>query len=175
MSSSNVGPVGWEPAGELPFEDWVAMGKRFGAMGRGSQWWIADWIRYGNERFGQRYVRATAITGYDVQTLMNLVYVASRFQISRRREKLSWSHHEAVAALDAAEQERWLERAIADRLSVADLRLELRRARQREEHHEEPHAAADAGEPVCEGATLTCPRCGSPVPVTGGAGGGEAR
>jgi hypothetical protein len=65
------------------------------------------------------------VTGYDRQTLMNMVYVATRFETSRRRENLSWSHHAEVAGLDAAEQERWLERAGADRLTVRELRLEL--------------------------------------------------
>ena len=38
---------------------------------------------------------------------MNMVYVASRFEVSRRREMLSWSHHAALAALDRDGQELW--------------------------------------------------------------------
>jgi hypothetical protein len=98
-------------------------------MGRCGQWGIGDWILYGNAKFGERYTRAATITGYDAQTLMNMVYVASKFEISRRREALSWSHHESVAALDREEQERWLDLAAAERLSVADLRVEVRSSR----------------------------------------------
>src|ERR1700752_2199864 len=83
----------------------------------------------GNAKFGERYSRASKITGYDSQTLMNMVYVASRFSISRRRENLSWSHHAALAALPAEEQEEWLNQAVAEHWSVSDLRIMLRTAR----------------------------------------------
>jgi len=98
-------------------------------VGRCIQWLLGDWIAYGNARFGERYARAAKITGYDTQTLMNMVYVASRFQISRRRENLSWSHHETLAALDAEEQDHWLDQAQVNRWSIADLRMMLRVSR----------------------------------------------
>ena len=47
--------------------------------------------------YGERYELAAKVTGYDAQTLMNMFYVASRFEISRRREKLSFSRHAAPA------------------------------------------------------------------------------
>lgn len=154
--------VGWAPAAEVGLAEWSALGRRFGEIGRCSQWWLGDWINYGNERFGERYTRAVKLTGYDVQSLMNMVYVASRFEISRRREMLSWSHHSALAALDTDSQDYWLERAIADKLSVADLRVELRGRRRALK------AGASAGESSREpdGAeSVVCPTCGGRVPV----------
>jgi hypothetical protein len=65
------------------------------------------------------------VTGYDRQTLMNMVYVASHFEFSRRREGLSWSHHAELAALEPEDQERWLDHSEQERLSVRDLREEL--------------------------------------------------
>ena len=59
-------------------------------------------------------MRASRITGYDVQTLMNMVYVATRFESGRRRERLSWSHHAELAALEPPEQEEWLTRPRAN-------------------------------------------------------------
>lgn len=151
-----VTPVAWVVDGDLELGDWVAVGRRFGVMGRCSNWWLGDWIRYGNARFGERYVRAAAITGYDSQTLMNMVWVSSRFEVSRRRENLTWSHHESVASLDDDDQERWLDHAIEERLSVADLRLEIRTARK----------LAEAGEPEDPdptGGMEICPQCGQAV------------
>ncbi|HEV3046257.1 MAG TPA: hypothetical protein VGY13_02750 [Solirubrobacteraceae bacterium] len=107
----------------------MAAGRRIGVVGRCIQWLLGDWIAYGNAKFGERYARASQITGYDPQTLMNMVYVATRFAISRRRENLSWSHHETLAALDQGEQDRWLDEAAAHRWSVADLRMMLRSSR----------------------------------------------
>jgi hypothetical protein len=87
-------------------------------------------VRYGAGRYGHKYAAATRVTGYDRQTLMNMVYVATSFQISRRRENLSWSHHAELAALEIEEQERWLNLATAQRLSVRDLREVLQPVKQ---------------------------------------------
>jgi hypothetical protein len=152
--------VGWIAPSDLDLAEWIAAGRRLGAMVRCSQWWLGDWIRYGNSKFGERYTRASAVTGYDVQSLMNMVYVASRFEFSRRRENLSWSHHETLAALDQEEQNVWLERAVADRLSVADLRLELRTARRgHDARTAEVEARAEAAK------VMVCPHCGGTLPI----------
>jgi hypothetical protein len=148
----------------MDLADWVTAGRSLGAMGRCSQWWLGDWIRYGNAKFGERYARAALITGYDAQTLMNMVYVASRFDVSRRRENLSWSHHEALASLDEQAQEQWLEHASDSRLSVSDLRLELRAARKRSRQEEEADRGGDGGE-VSGSAALVCPHCGEEIVV----------
>jgi hypothetical protein len=142
------------------------VGRRFGEIGRCSQWWLGDWIKYGNAKFGERYSRAMKLTGYDVQSLMNMVYVASRFEISRRRENLSWSHHATLAPLDVAEQEHWLTRAIAEKLSVADLRVELRGMR-RTRAVTTGDGAAQAEQVQDDRArTLVCPNCGEAVPLS---------
>src|SRR5687768_3997103 len=83
----------WSPRGAPTVADWVRLGRGLGALGRASGWWIGDWLRYGNARYGERYGAAARITGYDVQSLMNMAYVAGRFEVSRRRESLSFSHH----------------------------------------------------------------------------------
>jgi hypothetical protein len=175
--------VAWLPSRELDLPEWINTGRRLGAIGRGSQWGVGDWIRYGNAKFGERYARAARITGYDVQTLMNMVYVASRFEISRRRENLSWSHHETLAALEVPEQEHWLDRAAAEKLSISDLRVELRSSRRDSKRtaaaqQEEllpalaqvpvsvaasvAPASVEPGSGAAEG--LVCPHCGGRIP-----------
>jgi hypothetical protein len=157
----------------MELSEWSVVGRRFGEIGRCSQWWLGDWIHYGNLKFGERYTRAVKLTGYDVQSLMNMVYVASRFEISRRRESLSWSHHAAVAALDVDSQEYWLARALAEKLSVADLRVELRgrrRALEPPAGDRRSPAAADGQSPLplpLAGAdAVVCPNCGGAVPLS---------
>ena len=141
-------------------------------MGRCGQWGLGDWLQYGNVRFGERYTRAARITGYDVQTLMNMVYVAAKFEISRRRENLSWSHHESVASLEFDKQDHWLDLAASKHLSVYDLRLELRRSRQASKptdvRKSTDEAASEDGERevVLHGTRLLiCPNCGQAVPL----------
>lgn len=121
----------WSPQRQLTVADWVRQGRWLGALGRGSGWWIGDWIRYGNARYGERYGRAAQVTGYDVHSLRNMAYVAGHFDMPRRRQALSFSHHAELASLTVQDQELWLDRAEAGAMSVRSLRSELRHARQR--------------------------------------------
>lgn len=169
-----MNPVAWVARDELELSEWVGYGRRIGVTGRSAGWWIGDWLRYGNARFGERYVRAARTTGYDVQTLTNMVYVASRFAIARRREDLSWSHHAELAALDPEQQEHWLAFAAEERLSVRDLRTELRNSRalrpavkvedERERGKERRCVGKRKGvreiSPPPAPTTLVCPNCG---------------
>ena len=87
---------------------------------------------------GEKYVEAAKITGYDVRSLANMASLAGCFEVSRRRDNLTWSHHAVVAALDPEEQNRWLDVAATQRLSVADMRIELRSTERR--HGEQQRA-----------------------------------
>jgi hypothetical protein len=155
---ASISVVAWVPNREIDFPEWAEAGRRLGAMGRCGQWGIGDWIQYGNAKFGERYVRGARITGYDIQTLMNMVYVASKFAVSRRRENLSWSHHETLAALGSDEQDHWLDLAVARRLSVSDLRLELRRSRRGLRPAGATRGSRDAL--PLDARVITCPNCG---------------
>ena len=106
----------------------------------------------GNARYGERYRTAARITGYDEQTLMNYVYVAAHVPAPRRRRTVSWSHHAEIAKLGAEDQEAWLERILEDRLSVRDLRVELRALAPKRRG-----TVAPASNESC-----LCPTCGRP-------------
>ena len=121
----------WSPQADITVATWVRQGRWLGAIGRGSGWWIGDWIRYGSARYGERYDAAARVTGYDVHSLTNMAYVAGRFERTRRRESLSFSHHAELTGLGTEEQDLWLDRAEAGALSVRSLRCELRQARRR--------------------------------------------
>jgi hypothetical protein len=153
--SGSFSKVAWAPQRDLGHTDWLATGRRLGAIGRCSQWWIGDWVRYGTARWGEKYAEAARVTGYDVASLRNMAWVASQFDLSLRNDKLTWSHHVLLAPLEADAQKKWLRRASEERLSVADLRLELRSSQERgskpPQHADE---ASGAGEPA------VCPHCG---------------
>jgi hypothetical protein len=153
--ASGISKVAWVPPSGLGQAEWLSAGRRLGAIGRCSQWWIGDWIRYGTARWGERYVEAARVTGYDVATLRNMAWVASQFDLSLRSDKLTWSHHVLLAPLDADEQRRWLEHAQDQRLSVADLRTELRRTR-----GAEVKALESTTEAQSNARNQVCPHCG---------------
>jgi hypothetical protein len=155
-SSGSLTKIAWVPQQDLDHADWLATGRRLGAIGRCSQWWIGDWLRYGTSRWGEKYAEAARVTGYDVATLRNMAWVASRFDLSLRNDELTWSHHVLLAPLGAEEQRRWLRRAMEERLSVADLRLELRAQRERGGELSEDPAGAKGN----DGDPAVCPHCG---------------
>jgi hypothetical protein len=148
--------LGWEPPQQVDRAGWITLGASLAEFGRVNNWWVGDWIRYGTTRWGERYVEASKITGLDSKTLRNIAYVAGRFDLSRRRDKLTWTHHAEVAALDHEQQEKWLDRAVDLRLSPADLRLEVRTAMR------SPDRAQTLNER--SSGILTCPKCGFEIP-----------
>jgi hypothetical protein len=124
-SASSVGldlPTG------LSFDRWQAIGRRIGDVADASTWWLADWAAYGEGNYGEKYRQAIAVTGFGYQTLRNYVWVARRFDVSRRRDDLSFAHHAEVAALEEGEREEWLDRAHRGNWSRNELREQLKRA-----------------------------------------------
>jgi hypothetical protein len=142
--------VAWTPSDGIDVHSWLREGHRLGGLTRCSQWWLGDWIRYGTTRWGEKYKQAAKVTGYDVQTLRNIAYVAGQIPASRRRDNLTWSHHAEVCALEPDEQDKWLDLAAEQRMSVADLRIELRGARREEE---------PAGQSKSDVNVVECPSC----------------
>jgi hypothetical protein len=159
--AGNLSRVAWHHPEEMDYSEWVAAGRRLGAIGRGGQWWIGDWLLYGTARWGERYVEAAKVSGYDPKSLRNMRYVAARFDVSLRRDNLNWSHHALLAALEPEEQARWLDRASADRLSVDDLRCELRTARRG--HYSDSPLDRPVQANTARPAIVVCPNCGSQV------------
>jgi hypothetical protein len=147
--------VSWKPTHELARPQWLNVGRRLGAIARCNRWWIGDWLHYGSVRWGEKYVEAARITGYDPKSLRNIAYVASRFSPSRRRDDLSWSHHAEVAALPDTEQDNWLDLSLRQRLSVADLRIELRASRRRDAD------GLEQAVPLLD--PFVCPHCGKSI------------
>jgi hypothetical protein len=121
-----VSETGWRPNRELDYDEWVAVGRDLQRVGRAWQWWIGDWVLYGEKRYGDKYAEAIELTGMEYQTLRNVVSVSRAVELSRRRDNLSWSHHAEVASLDPARQEEWLDRADTEHLTVERLRSALR-------------------------------------------------
>lgn len=156
----------WDPQCDLDHPAWVQAGRKLGALGRGGQWWLGDWLLYGAFRWGQKYAEAARITGYDAGSLRNMAWIASQFPPPRRRASLTWCHHAAVAGLSVAEQDRWLDLVSAERLTVADVRTALRAERGRPERARRESAAMAAPTEQSSreaAAQVICPHCGGEV------------
>lgn len=125
---------GYDLPANLPLERWLEVGETLQQMERSIQWWLGDWWNYGVRQYGEMAAQASKdhvkdITGYAYHTVLNAATVAKAFDPSRRRENLSWSHHEAVKALPSHEAESLLDRAEADGLNVFAVRDRARTRR----------------------------------------------
>jgi hypothetical protein len=58
-----VTATSWAPRDDIPIVHWVEQGRWLGTLSRGTGWWIGDWIRYGNARYGDKYAAAAAVAG----------------------------------------------------------------------------------------------------------------
>jgi hypothetical protein len=151
--------LAWAPSSDLDERHWRETGRSIARAGHTMHWWIGDWLRFGNRRFGERYALTSRITGYDVQTLMNHAYVASHVAVEQRRSEVSWSHYVELAKLGAADQTAWLTRIVAERLSVKDVRVLLRAAAN-------PRGSRSGRENPGNPNPTICPVCGRPMPTS---------
>lgn len=114
---------------DLSLDVWLSIGEHIHTIGSSSAWWAGDWLIHGRRVYPDRYRQAIARTLLDYQTLKNYAWVARKFAVSRRRENLSFHHHQEVAALPEDEQDVWLDRAAVGGWSKTELRRRIRAQR----------------------------------------------
>ncbi len=111
---------------DLPFEQYVRLGRNIRLLRDASKWWLGDWIIFGEDTYDEKYSQAVEVTDYSLGYLRNIVYTCRNVAPSRRRDDLSFSHHMEVAKLHGRDQRRWLGRAVREDLSEAVLRELIR-------------------------------------------------
>lgn len=118
---------------EIERNQWEQIGAKLGKMSTGVQWALGDWIAFGERRFKLSKSAVTKIAkkvGYTFDSLMNLASVSRKVDRSLRNERLSYSHHVAVAALEQKEQEQFLSKAAQEGWSIKQLREEINKDRE---------------------------------------------
>jgi hypothetical protein len=118
--------IGLRLSGTLSYDNWQRTGSQISKLADLSSWCLGDWLAYGECQYTSRYRRAVEIVGLNYQTLRNYAWVARRFDLSRRRDNLSFQHHMEVAKLPPAEQDRWLDLAAEHRWTTSELRRQVR-------------------------------------------------
>jgi hypothetical protein len=105
--------VSWEPESKnMSYVKWEEAGKMMGAIGAALTWYVADWLRHGEDRYGEKFSQALEVTQRDEKTLLTWLRVARGVDPDRRRWELKFAHHELVSALDPDVQNYWLNRAV---------------------------------------------------------------
>lgn len=121
----------------ITYEQLEAVGALLGRMHQSLRFAIGDYLLLMENRFPEQFSQGAEVLGISEDGLREYLRVSERVPRSIRREKLSWSHHRAVASLtkvnadgkidsDVNAQKQWLERAETERLSHHQLREALR-------------------------------------------------
>lgn len=111
-----------------PFEQWEEAIGGFDQSMQSSPFWRGDLFNKGMEWYGD--TKSTSIFDpslTNIKTWQNNASVCRRIPYESRRRELSYSHHAEVAYLEeAADQDRYLQIAIDNVLSVRQLRELIR-------------------------------------------------
>ncbi len=134
VSSFRLHKNGLTPIGKPTFEEWQLCGKFLQEAEQSVQFWIGDWLNYGEKTWGKKYDEAIQKTGLDYQTLRDYKWVASNLPLSLRNDKLSFHHHREVVSMEPEQQEYLLKKAVAEswpliKLKQEKYRLNLEKAR----------------------------------------------
>jgi N6-adenosine-specific RNA methylase IME4 len=127
LGKFTLGSGGLVVNGEPSFEEWQQIGAFLAHAEGAVQWWIGDWLNYGEHSYGEKY--SQALTPAQANTWRQFAWVARTFEMSRRRD-ISWSHHKEVASLPAAAADVLLSKAAEEELSQREVRR-LARSTQR--------------------------------------------
>ena len=136
--------------GDLSYEEWELLGQGLQTLSGAWQWWVGDRLCYGEKRYGERYAQAVEASehlGISVDSIRQAQWVAEKVPVVIRNYNLTWTHHYAVASLDAAEQKRILSEATTRRLSVSKTKELVRvyKAIQNGDDPDKPKKKPDSG------------------------------
>lgn len=107
-------------------DEWMDVFKALKQVEGCVQFWIGDCLAYRQQKWGM-YDDIIEETGYDKQTLKNLKSVSENVPSTVRLPDLSFTHHAEVAKLTPEKQELFLNKAVEEKLSVRELRNEIRK------------------------------------------------
>ena len=105
---------------------WILFGQHMVKLQKATPWMIGDWINFGTAAYGEKYAVAQATLDYSMQALRTFSWMANTFPLSSRRRDLTWAHHREVAGLTEQERAILLDKAIAEKWTVPDLRQHIR-------------------------------------------------
>lgn len=157
--------VGYDLPGNLDFDRWRSIGSTLQSIHRAINWWVGDWLLYGERHFGDEAYQAvrdqiTEILGRSDESIRQAIWVAQQFPPDQRRRDLRWSHHREVLIAKLPRDERYalLDVAVTEKLSTRDLG-DLARRRADDLAHD---PAPQLGAATVTRVTVAAPRDGAP-------------
>ena len=112
------------------YDEWLETGRTLLRIEGALQWYIGDWLVYGERNF-PTYTQALAdldLSDSQIEAYKKRVWVSAAIPPRRRHEALTFGHHESVASCEPAMADSLLRWAIEENATVRGIRAE-RRAR----------------------------------------------
>jgi len=113
----------------ISYDEWGNIGQLLNQIEGATQWWIGDWLNYGEFKWGEKYKEAEEKTGFNYDYIRNLKYVSENIEFVRRHTNLTWAHHREVTSLKPDSQDYWLNRAELETWNVKELRRQIRESK----------------------------------------------
>ena len=110
-------------------DELIMIGRQLATAERSLMWWVGDLAATAARRYGETYDVVMEATSLDYGTVRNAASIARKFELSRRRDNLSWSHHAEVASLEPDYADQALEEAEKQGWSQKDFRAWLKDAK----------------------------------------------
>jgi hypothetical protein len=108
---------------DISYDQWLHSGGVLQEMHANVNWWIGDWLLYGESHFTENYSQAIQLTGKSDVTIRNCAWVANVFPPDERTWDLSYTHYLEVAGVRDENDRCWLlDKAVANDLSALQLR-----------------------------------------------------
>ena len=124
--------AGMVVTGTPTYDEWHAATVWVQQVEKASPFWIGDLLAYGEAAYGEKYTQAVEATGHTVGYLMNVASVAQKIPAAERHPALSFSHHQAVAALPLDARNEWLDKAEVEDWTVKNLQDQMKVAKAQE-------------------------------------------
>lgn len=106
----------------LTWDDYIQRMRFFGTYKRRYQMAIGWTLCAAERTFGEKYVQAAHMTGYDPNSLRNMKYVASRIGPDEYTDALTFSEWQALAPLERKDRDDLVTWTLAGNLTRDDLR-----------------------------------------------------
>lgn len=107
---------GLEIRGMPPLAAFAELGEALRTFERTLAFVIGDWINALEDRYGEEASQVIDASGWSLNTIRTYAWTAKKVPPENRRidEGLTYAHHQAVGALEPAEQRHWLTLALGN-------------------------------------------------------------
>lgn len=112
---------------QMSFDDWLGVGAQLNEMEQSVQWWVGDWLIYGEATFAEKLAKAAELTGYSIDRLKEARKVSAAYPADTRSENLGWTHYRAAVQLPPEQRANVIRQAEEQGWTTKDTRYAVTR------------------------------------------------